>query len=736
MPRRALLERIARGGASMVRVAAPAGFGKSTLLAQWVAARPDPERTAWVSVDRDDRDGRLWAALLVALHPLVGDPLDELLRAAASRDADLRDDVLVGLLDLLSELDDPVAIVLDDLHLVLDDPQTRQSVDWMLERIPAPHAVAVGTRRSPELGALTRRRIRGELFDVRTEDLRFAADEAAQFVRDRLGLAVGDAELAALQARAEGWPAALYLAALRLRVGAPTDPTVTTDGDGAFGALADEVLAAWPAPHRRFLEEVALLDRFTVELCARALGGTEDEVRDAFRSFTASSLLVIPLDGQRTWFRCHHLLRDVLRDRLETGDPERARRIRVRAGAWLESEGGESELPEALDHYLTAGAWDPAADLLAAHAMRLVGFDAASPRAEPWLDRFPAEVVRGDARLAFVAALAATVAGDRAGRDGWLAVGAERGWDGPMPDGTASFALASDVLSALVCFGDLGRAAETGARVLERLPRAAPAALAVAAFTAWHELLRGEHERATRWAVRAIEAQRLLPPSAGPAIAPSLAAAVLALVALDRGTAEHAAPQVAAAERALRERPLRFDRHALPVVCARARLATVRGRADEAVAICRDGLRHASGGRDPSLMVPATLVELARACAATGDHVARDDALAAARSQLVDATDPGVLRAAVAALSDRAERDGTPAELSERERDVLRALAGTGSLRDVADGLRISHNTVKTHARTLYAKLGVGSRRDAVQVGRALGLLGDGPPRSPRRGAD
>ncbi|MFA4927175.1 MAG: LuxR C-terminal-related transcriptional regulator, partial [Patulibacter sp.] len=172
-----------------------------------------------------------------------------------------------------------------------------------------------------------------------------------------------------------------------------------------------------------------------------------------------------------------------------------------------------------------------------------------------------------------------------------------------------------------------------------------------------------------------------------------------------------------------------------PVVCARARLALAHGDADDAVEICRIGLRQASGERDPSLMVPAVLVEQARACGAVGDHDGRRRAVAEAQAQLADAADPGSLRTALAALSDGPRaRSAEPDELSDRELDVLRALAGSGSLRDVADGLRISHNTVKTHARTLYAKLGVGSRQEAVGRGRELGLLGDARRRSPERG--
>lgn len=733
-----LLERVDRSAARMLHVAAPPGFGKSTLLAQWAAGRPDPSRSSWVSVDADDRGTRLWAAVLAALHPILGDALDAAIEASTAHDADLRDDVLVALLDALSGTDEPVALVLDDLHLVLDDARTRSSVDWVLDRLPEPHEVALGMRRTAELPALGRRRIRGELFEIRTDELRFGRAESTAFVREGLGLDLGDDEIAALDDRVEGWPAALYLAALRVRLGQPVAEVLGDPGLGGedlFGGLADEVLESWPPHHRRFVREVSLLGRFTADLCVRTIGGDPDETRQAFRELTRTSLLLIPLDRTRTWYRCHHLLRDVLRGRLEEEDPGRARELHVRAGHWLESEGGESELYEALEHYLAARDWDPAAELLATHALRLVGFGVLGARARGWLGLFPAELLGRDARLAYVAALVAATSGDREGRDAWLAAGAEAGWTGPMPDGTASFALAADALTALVCFDDLGGAVAAGGRVLDALPRAAPARSAVDAATAWHQLLRGDHDAAEAHASRSLSGQALLPVVGLPLVAP-LSAAVLALVAADRGAVDDAAALVDEAEAALQSGPLRTAPQALPVMQARARVSLVHGRTAEAIATCRAGLEHARGWRDPSLVLPALLIELARAHAAAGDHDAAAEALRRARARVDPARDPGALRAAIAALP--AGRRGRTAgdacstvALSERELDVLRALAGSGALRDVADGLRVSHNTVKTHARTLYAKLGVASRAEAVARGRDLGLLG-GRPRPPR----
>lgn len=732
-----LLDAIARSAARVVVVSAPAGFGKSTLLAQWAGRAPDGDRVAWVSIDCDDEGARLWLAVLTALQPIVGDGLAPALDAAEAPDADLRSGVLIALLDALAEVEAPVTLVLDDLHLALDDPGTRESVDWFLARLPRAHTVMIATRRDPGLDALSRMRGHGEALDVRADDLRFDPDEAGRFLRDALGLALEADDIAALERRTEGWPAALYLAALRLRLGDTPDDVVEqlrASDEDLIGDLTDEVLRSSPDHERRFILETSVLDRFNADLCVRLLGDTS-ATRDAFASLTRSSLLLSPLDRSRTWFRCHHLLRDVLRNRLQATDPQRARELHVRAGSWFETEGGEGELVEAMHHYLAARDWDLAAELLTCHSIRFVQSGALGGRAREWLAQFPADVVGADARLGYVSALLAALDGDRERRDGWLQTGEAAGWAGPMPDGTASYALAAQCLEAMLCFDDLGGAVAAARQALADLPRGAPVRAAVEALTAWHLHLLGDDADAEHLAQQALAEQVHLP-SAGLPLVAYLPRAVLGLTALRRGDVAEARAMVGTAVAERDGGPLRASPHTLPVTYARARLLTRTDRPAEAVLACRAGLDLARGWRDSSLMVPAVLLELARAHDALEEPDAARAAVDEGRERLAGARDAGALPSALDAILRQespwrpgraaAPSPAAPDELSTRELEVLAALAGPGSLRQVADELFISRNTIKTHTRALYAKLGVASREEAVQRGRDLGLLAAG----------
>lgn len=718
--------------ARIVVLTAPPGFGKSTLLAQCAARSDDPERVVWVSLDADDSGPRLFSAILTGLHDLLGPGLDGALDAAEAPDADIRQDVLIVLLDALAATPGEITLILDDLHLALEEAATREHLDWLLARLPSPHRVLLATRRELGLDSLRHRQIQGEVLELRAADLRFGEDEVLRFLCDGLGLEIGAEQVARLERGTEGWPAALYLAALRLRRGDAVDAVaeqLAGRDEDLFGALTDEVLRSTPERERRFILELAVLDRFNADLCARVLGD-EATTRGAFRRLTRTSLLLIPLDRGRTWFRCHHLLRDVLHARLLAEDPERARTLHVRAGAWFESEGGESELHEAMRHYLAAEAWDLAAELLARHSVRFVQSGALGGRAREWLAQFPAEVVRGDARLGYVSAVLAALDGDHPRADAWLREAERAGWEGPMPDGTASLRLSTLCLTAMICFDDVGRAITAAAEALSALPAGSPMRSAVQSLSAWHAYLLGRREDAERLAHEALAGHVHLS-SAGLPLVAYLPSAVLALLACERGELEAATAFVEEAVRARDSGPLRGAPHTLPVTCASARLLTLSGEPEQAVARCRAGLELAREWRDSSLMVPSALLELARAHQALGDHDAAGRVARAGLARLAGARNPGMLTEALgsvdggrAGAAARALRgvDGVE-ELSAREVEVLRALAGSGSLREVADALYISRNTIKTHTRALYAKLGVGTREEAVRRGRELGLL-------------
>jgi LuxR family maltose regulon positive regulatory protein len=316
-----------------------------------------------------------------------------------------------------------------------------------------------------------------------------------------------------------------------------------------------------------------------------------------------------------------------------------------------------------------------------------------------------------------VTALLAALCGDRELRDGWLANGEAAGWVGPMPDGTGSYALAATCLQAMLCFDDLGGAVAAAERALMELPRGAPVRTAVEALTAWHLFLLGRGCEAVRIAEEALSWHVHLPASGLPLVA-YLPRAVLALGALERGELARAAVHVRDAVAARDSGPLRASPHTLPVGVAQARLLSAQGDVGGALAACDAGLRLAAGWRDSSLMVPALELELARAQLAFGAGAAAAATVSRALDGLAGAVDAGTLPAALCSALDR------PAEeLSSREVEVLMALGGPGSLRQVADDLFISRNTIKTHTRALYSKLGVASRAAAVRRGAELGLV-------------
>ncbi len=531
-----LLDAIDASHARVVVLNGPPGFGKSTLLAQSLTRRAEGGSAAWVSLDSDDHGPRLWLAILAALEPLFpNDELEPMRDAAQAPDPEIRDEVLIGLLDTLAATTVPISLALDDLHLITDE-ETLELLDWFIDRLPHEHRVLIATRREPAFASLTGMRIHGDCLDIRTDDLRFSEGEVERFLVSGLGLELTGEEIAELERLTEGWPAALYLAATRLRLGESVAGVIAqlrSSDEDLIGSLADEVLRSYPDHVRRFALEASILERFRLELCLVALGGG-DETRRAFRDLTRTSLLVGALDAERVWFRFHHLLRDTLRSRIAEESPERVREIEVRAGRWFETEGGEGELHEAMGHFLSAREWDAAAELLARHAISFVQSGALGGLAREWLARFPDDVVESDARLCYVAAMLAALRGDRAGRDRWLELGAAAGWEGPMPDGTPSYELAALALAALLCFDDLGGAVRAADEALEVLPAGSALGTAVESLTAWHLHLLGRGAEAERMAATASEEHRRRP-SATPPLVAYLTPSVLALEAVERG---------------------------------------------------------------------------------------------------------------------------------------------------------------------------------------------------------
>jgi ATP/maltotriose-dependent transcriptional regulator MalT len=398
--RRRLLQALGEGLArGRVLVCAPAGFGKTALLADW--ARGGGRLVAWLSLDSSDSDPvRFWRYAVAAL--------DQARPGLAGRVGPLLPRSFEGLVTaLINELTadhspDEVLLVLDDYHLV-DSGPVHESVAFLLENLPPDLRVVVSGRADPPL-PLPRLRARGQLAELRAVDLRFTPEEAAALLDEAAGPGLPGTAVAALVARTEGWAAGLQLAGLSLRGHADAAGFAAAfSGSHRFvlDYLADEVLVGQPAPVRAFLLETSVLERLSGELCDAVTGraGSQAMLQDIERA----GLFLVPLDEVRGWWRYHHLFADLLRARLQAEQPGRVQALHRAAAAWCEEHGLADD---AMRHALAAGDAGWAARLVERHVETLLGRSEGATLRR-WLAALPAESVRMRPRLCLAQAYGA-----------------------------------------------------------------------------------------------------------------------------------------------------------------------------------------------------------------------------------------------------------------------------------------------------------------------------------------
>src|ERR687885_1079019 len=356
-------------GPRLVLVAAPAGFGKTTLLAQWLAAAESSQRrVAWLALDPGDADLRLFLTHLVAaiqtVEPEAGVDALALLEAGASTPTDV---VLVSLINDLDVLAGPTVVALDDYH-VIEGAAVHEAVTFLLDNLPPQITLAMTTRADPPL-QLSRLRARGELVEVRAADLRFTTDEAEVFLNEVMELHLDPALVAALEARTEGWAAGLQLAALsaRTHAGAADGPGDVARFVEAFSGshrfvldyLVEEVLDRQPDEVRAFLLDTSVLDQMTGGLCDALTGRSDGQ--SMLEVLERENLFVVPLDDERRWYRYHQLFADALRARLTARHSARVAQLHAAAGRWLAESG---RLSDAVPHAIASGDHEHAAGLI------------------------------------------------------------------------------------------------------------------------------------------------------------------------------------------------------------------------------------------------------------------------------------------------------------------------------------------------------------------------------------
>jgi LuxR family transcriptional regulator, maltose regulon positive regulatory protein len=376
-------------------VSAPAGFGKSTLLAAWSArTRAAGHEVTWLSLDVRDNDLTLFQSYVIAalasIDATIGIDARRLLESSESAHV-----VLGSVVNDLMTVTGEAVVVLDDYH-VIDSPLVHEAVAFMVENLPSHVHLVVAGRADPPL-PLGRLRARGELVEIRAADLRFTSAEAARYLNDSMHLELTAGDVDALEARTEGWIAALQLAAISMQGRTDASEFIATfAGDDRFVVdfLAEEVLERLPPDDREFLLDTATLDRFTAEAC-NALTGRSDGAAMLDR-LDRANLFLVPLDDRRRWYRYHHLFADVLRARLLAQNPDRVVEMHRRASIWCEREGDHGS---AIAHAFVSRDQERAADLIeaAAPALRRARQD---ETLRAWLEALPEAVFVDRPRLA------------------------------------------------------------------------------------------------------------------------------------------------------------------------------------------------------------------------------------------------------------------------------------------------------------------------------------------------
>jgi LuxR family maltose regulon positive regulatory protein len=392
-------------------ISAPAGYGKTTLVSEWIADfrlpilsrqaldfRLDTPETlsiqnpiAWLSLDENDNDPlRFLTYLVAALQTLAPNLGHGVLALLQSPQPPPLETTLTALLNELATLPDPVVLILDDYHLI-EDKAVDQALTFLIEHLPPSIHLVITTREDPQL-PLARQRARGALNEVRAADLRFTPAEAAAFLNQMMGLNLAAEEITALGARTEGWIAGLQLAALSLR-GREDIPgfiqAFTGDNRYIGDYLVEEVLQRQPAPVRTFLLQTAILDRLCGPLCDAVTQQTDGSGLLAL--LERANLFVVPLDDKREWYRYHHLFADVLQAHALKEPHTQASLLHQRASAWYEQNGLRAD---AIQHALAAKDFGRAADLveLMWPAMHRSNFRSAALRS--WMKALPAALVR------------------------------------------------------------------------------------------------------------------------------------------------------------------------------------------------------------------------------------------------------------------------------------------------------------------------------------------------------
>jgi LuxR family transcriptional regulator, maltose regulon positive regulatory protein len=715
--RTALVNRLRTASeARVISIAAPAGYGKTTLLAQWAAR--DKRPFAWISLDDRDNDP-------VALLTYVATALDRIqpveptvFRAAASHHS-IWATALPRLGAFLTAMPQPIVLVLDDVH-ELSDRDCLDALEPLAKSLSCGSQLVLSGRDGALL-PLGRLRAAGKLLEVGHADLALSDPEARKLLA-AAGAKVSAADAHELNDRAEGWAAGLYLAALFMRESGDPDAIASFHGNDRFIAdyLRTEHLSRLKRADLQFLTRIAVLDRMCGALCDELLERTDSGRR--LQALAEANFFMVGLDHHQEWYRFHHLFRDMLRAELERLEPDMVATLNRRAAAWCERNG----LPEAaIEHARASGDLDEVARLVSTFALPFYR-SGRVVTVERWLSWFDEPGLLEDHPA--IAAFGAWVHALRGRPDD-----AERysyalehsRYDGPMLDGSPSIQAWVPMVRAMLCRRGVEAMRIDAEHALDKLSQSSfwrPVARVLNGVAA---LLEGDGEQAER--ILATVAEEAL--GAGAVYAGVVAHSELALIALARSDVASAEIELAHADEFLQDHPTEDYVPAAIYLAAKARLALeTRQSASARTVLVRAMRMRAQLSHAIPWFAVQTRVELARSHLALADVEGARTLLREAGDIFQHRPDLGMLRQQAQELRGQmanvaSRDDGWPSTLTAAELRLLPLLTTHLSFREIAERLYVSRNTVKSQAISVYRKLDASSRSEAIERAVELGLV-------------
>ncbi len=727
VPRARLTGRLAQDDdTAVVSIVAPAGYGKSTLLRQWADLLPG---VAYVAIDDRDNDSvALLSSIATALDRV--EPLElRTLRLFGSPGRSLESTLLPGLVDAVWKRRTPTVVMLDDVHR-LSEPAALDAIAFLMLRLPPNLRLVLASRRKMRL-PFARLRTSGHLLELGAEDLAF--DGAAVRAMARvIGVHVEPADVANLLARTEGWPAASYLG-LRSIGSARTQNRPSAELLGTEASIADymrsELLDSLDPGTRSWMYRSSVLDTMSGPLCDAAIGTAGSLA--LLRRLERDNLFVIALGVHRDAYRYHRLFRDMLRDELEEREPGAASDVFARAAAWC-AEHGEPE--HAVEYAHASGDMDLAARLVSTYALPLHWAGRAATLGR-WLDWFDTDGEREKrASLATLAGWINAMDGRTRNARRWLATAQRAPDTGAMPDGTTKGAwiavlrgyMAPDGMEALASDARAAMAGITDASPWR------PGALLLAGIA---DIAAGSLESADAVLAEAVELAEIR--GAIPGL--GLALGERAIIALARGDPAVASRHVERGLAVVREAGMEDYVGSLTLHAAATRTALANGSPTEArLAIARVNRLRPQITASLPIFALQMRYETIRACIALRETTAARTLMVEVKDILRQCPDLGTLSEQAIELeraleTQRASPAG-PWALTTAELRLLAYLPTHLTFREIADRLFVSSHTVKSQAMAIYGKLGVSSRRGAIEQAVEGGLLDASAIRMPESG--